>query len=249
MNEWIIGKIIKINYWTKNLFSLILHASIDNFIAGQFAKLSIKVNGRKIQRAYSYVNAPKNKNLEFYISKIVQGKLSPLLFKLSINDELMISKKSYGFFILKNIPLYCKDLWMLSTGTAIGPFLSMIEQGEDIKRFKNIVLVHAVSFLKDLNYFNKMIELKNKYNNILKIQTIISREKIKNSLHGRIPLLISNGKLEKSIGLEINPLKSHIMLCGNPNMVSDTQKILKKYKNMNKNLKKKPGHITSENYW
>jgi len=83
----------------------------------------------------------------------------------------------------------------------------------------------------------------------LYFHTIVSREKNKNSLMGRIPHLIENKTLEDRVGINIDSNFSHIMLCGNPNMVRDTQKILIEKKNMRKNFRRNPGHITSENYW
>ncbi|EFL91277.1 ferredoxin-NADP reductase [Candidatus Regiella insecticola LSR1] len=54
--------------------------------------------------------------------------------------------------------------------------------------------------------------------------------------------------MEKTVGLDINH-QSHVMLCGNPQMVRDTQKILQDTRQMQKNLRGQPGHISSEQYW
>lgn len=249
MTEWIIGKIQEVKHWNQFLFSIKLSADIDPFIAGQFTKLSLKINGERIQRAYSYVNSPKDKILEFYLTNVPDGKLSQHLKLLNPGDQIMISKQSSGFFILNTVP-NCQILWMLATGTAIGPYLSILTNGEDLDKFEKIVLVYAVRYSADLNYLSLIKELQNKYKNKLYVQTIVSREKcLNNSLYGRIPFLIQNNILEKRLGLEINSKNSHIMLCGNPQMVHDTQHILLATRNMHKNLKNKPGHVTTENYW
>ncbi|MCU6405895.1 ferredoxin--NADP(+) reductase, partial [Enterobacter quasiroggenkampii] len=137
-------------------------------------------------------------------------------------------------------------LWMLSTGTAIGPFLSILQLGDDLDRFVNIVLVHAVRYARDLSYLPLMEQLAERYQGKLRIQTIVSRENHIGSLTGRIPVLIESGALEKTVGLTISPEESHIMLCGNPEMVRDTQLLLKTQRDMRKHLRRKPGHITSE---
>uniref|UniRef100_A0A1B0C136 ferredoxin--NADP(+) reductase n=1 Tax=Glossina palpalis gambiensis TaxID=67801 RepID=A0A1B0C136_9MUSC len=195
MTEWITGKIIKVKNWTEKLFSIVLHAPIAPFIAGQFAKLRLNIHNVSIQRAYSYVNAPNNKNLEFYLVEAKSGKFSPILRALNPDENILITKYASGSFILNIIP-ECKNLWMISTGTAIGP-----------------------------------------------------REKIINTLYGRIPELIFNGQLENAINLKINPKDTHIMLCGNPNMIRDTYECLNKKYFMVKNYQTSPGHITSELYW
>lgn len=121
---------------------------------------------------------------------------------------------------------------MLATGTAIGPYLSILEEGKDLERFKYIILVHAARFANDLSYLPKMEQLQQRYGDALRIQTIISRETQINSLTGRVPALISSGALEKAVGLSLNPQTSHVMLCGNPKMVRDTQQCLKEQREM-----------------
>ncbi|UDG81267.1 Flavodoxin/ferredoxin--NADP reductase [Candidatus Profftia lariciata] len=248
MTKLVTGIITKVQHWTSNLFSITVQAPINNFIAGQFAKLTLIINGERVQRAYSYVNAPNNNNLEFYIVTILNGKLSPYLHKLQIGDNIQISKESSGFFILDEITT-CKNIWMLATGTGLGPYLSILQEGKDLDRFQNIVLVHAVRFLQDLSYLALMQDLKQRYKGKLRIQTVISRENVTQSLYGRLPMLIQNGLLESSVGLTIHSNNSHIMMCGNPQMVRDTKQVLQDTRGMVKHLRRQPGHITSEHYW
>ncbi|MXP67928.1 ferredoxin--NADP(+) reductase [Pantoea sp. Aalb] len=248
MVNWVNAKVKEIKNWTNTLFSLRLEAEINDFNAGQFAKIAQEINGKRIQRAYSYVNAPKDSLLEFYIAKIPEGKMSPYLHSLHAGDVVQISKNGFGFFVLSKIP-DCNTLWMLATGTAIGPYLSILQQGDDLNRFNNIVLVHAVRYNTELSFLLLMKNLQQNYLGKLHIQTIVSREYSDYSLHGRIPQLIRNGKLERNIGLSIDPENSHVMLCGNPQMVYDTHLLLKETRYMNQHLEHKPGHISSERYW
>ncbi|CDL80359.1 ferredoxin--NADP(+) reductase [Xenorhabdus cabanillasii] len=248
MANWVTGKVTDIINWTDSLFSIKLRAPIEKFTAGQFAKLALEVEGERIQRAYSYVNSPNNDNLEFYLVTVPEGKLSPRLAALQKGDELLVTEQAAGFFILDEIP-DCRNLWMLSTGTAIGPYLSILQQGNDLERFENIVLVHAVRLEQDLSYLPLMQQLEESFQGKLRIQTIVSREKCQNSLMGRIPALIENGEMEAAVGLSMQAENSHVMLCGNPQMVRDTRQLLKEQRGMEKHLRRKPGHVTSEQYW
>ncbi|MDE9493171.1 ferredoxin--NADP(+) reductase [Xenorhabdus bovienii] len=248
MANWVTGKVTDITNWTDSLFSIKVHAPIERFTAGQFAKLALEIEGERIQRAYSYVNSPDDNSLEFYLVTVPEGKLSPRLAALKNGEELLVTEQAAGFFVLDEIP-DCQTLWMLSTGTAIGPYLSILQQGDNLERFENIVLVHAVRLEQDLSYLPMMQQLEKKFQGKLRIQTIISREKCPNSLMGRIPALIENGELEAAVGLPMQAENSHIMLCGNPQMAKDTQQLLKEQRNMAKHLRRKPGHITSEQYW
>ena len=248
MAEWVNGKVTQVKQWTDGLFSLVVNAPIDPFTAGQFAKLALEIDGERVQRAYSYVNAPADANLEFYLVTVPEGKLSPRLNQLRPGSDVMVTKEAAGFFVLDEVP-DCDTLWMLATGTAIGPYLSILQQGVGLERFNNLVLVHAARFARDLSYLPLMQQLQQRYNGKLRIQTVVSREETPGSLTGRVPALIEDGRLEAAIGLTIDAETSHVMLCGNPQMVRDTQQTLKDHRQMRKHLRRKPGHITSEHYW
>ncbi|OMQ20163.1 ferredoxin--NADP(+) reductase [Serratia oryzae] len=248
MAEWVNGKVTQVTHWTDGLFSITVNAPIDNFTAGQFAKLALEIDGERIQRAYSYVNAPSDPNLEFYLVTVPEGKLSPQLQQLQPGAEVQVTKEAAGFFVLEEVP-DCDTLWMLATGTAIGPYLSMLQEGQGLERFNNLVLVHAARFARDLSYLPLMQQLQQRYHGKLRIQTVVSREEVAGSLTGRVPGLIEDGRLEAAVGLTLDAETSHVMLCGNPQMVRDTQQILKERHQMRKHLRRKPGHITSEHYW
>ena len=235
MADWVTGKVTKVQFWTDALFSLTLHAPVHPFTAGQFAKLGLDIDGERVQRAYSYVNAPDNPDLEFYLVTVP-------------GDDVQIVSDAAGFFVLDEIP-DCDTLWMLATGTAIGPYLSILQYGKDLERFKNIVLVHAARYAADLSYLPQMQALEQRYGGKLKIQTVVSRETAAGSLTGRVPALIESGALEEAVGLPMNTETSHVMLCGNPQMVRDTQQLLKDTRQMTKHLRRRPGHMTAEHYW
>lgn len=248
MAEWVNATVKEVKNWTDSLFSLVVNAPVDPFIAGQFAKLGLEIDGQRVQRAYSYVNAPNNPDLEFYLVDVPDGKLSPRLHALQAGDSLMVTKEAAGFFVVDEVP-ECDTLWMLATGTAIGPYLSILQQGENLARFQHIVLVHATRYAADLSYLPLMQQLQQSYGEKLRIQTVVSREQVAESLTGRVTALIESGELESRVGLTIDAESSHVMLCGNPQMVRDTQQVLMTSREMRKHLKRKPGHITSEHYW
>ncbi len=248
MADWVTGKVTKIEYWTDALFSLTVHAPVHPFAAGQFTKLGLEIDGERVQRAYSYVNAPNNPDLEFYLVTVPEGKLSPRLAALKPGDEVQLVSEAAGFFVLDEVP-DCDTLWMLATGTALGPYLSILQEGKDLARFNNLVLVHAVRYAADLSYLPLMLELQKRYEGKLRIQTVVSRESVPGSLTGRVPALIESGELERVTGLTMTTENSHVMLCGNPQMVRDTQQLLKDSRQMTKHLRRRPGHMTAEHYW
>ena len=139
-------------------------------------------------------------------------------------------------------------LWCLSTGTGIGPFLSILRTPEPWEKFGRIVLVHAVRFADELTYREVIAAIAAAHPGAFTAIPVVSRDRHPDALRGRIPELIGDGRLEARAGLALAAENSHAMLCGNPAMVEDTQKILAA-RGMRRHRRREPGHITVETYW
>lgn len=247
MADWIPSEVINNRHWNNDLFSLTLRANIEPFKAGQFTKLGLEIDGKMIQRAYSFVNPPSDNTIEIYATRVADGLLSPRLHQLEAGDHVYVSARATGYFMLSEVP-QGEHLWLLATGTAIGPYLSMLREKEVWQRFRKIVLVHAVRYAADLSYQAEINALKEQYPDQLIVQPFVSREPAMLSLPGRIPLAIADGLLERHVGLTLSAEQSQVMLCGNPEMVRDTKAALEQ-KGLAKNLRRAPGQITMEHYW
>ncbi|KJG17131.1 ferredoxin--NADP reductase [Photobacterium angustum] len=247
MADWIPAQVIANRHWNNNLFSLSLAANIEPFKAGQFTKLGLEVDGQMVQRAYSFVNPPQQPTIDIYATRVPDGLLSPRLHQLAEGDTVLISARANGFFTLDEVP-QGDHLWLLATGTAIGPYLSILQQGDVWHRFRKVVLVHAVRFAADLSYQAEITQLKQQYGDQLIVQPFVSREPSPLCLTGRIPQALADGQLERHVGLTLDPVQSQIMLCGNPEMVKETKSVLEA-RGFAKNLRRKPGQITMEHYW
>ena len=247
MADWVEGRVLERIDWTDTHFSLRVQATLPPYKAGQFTKLALYDGEQKVQRAYSFVNPPSASWHEFYVVEIPDGQLTPRLGTLQAGDTLLIAANPTGFLTLDEIPP-ARDLWMLSTGTAIGPFLSILSDGEVAMRFDNLVLVHGVRQGRELAYRPLIDRLAERYGPRFSYVPMVSREAWPDALSGRIPAAIEAGTLEQRVGLEISAEASQVMICGNPEMVRDTQRVLIE-RGLTKNLRRKPGQISAENYW
>lgn len=248
MSNWLEGEVIENRHWTDKLYSL--QVTVDNypaFVAGQFTRIGLKINQKLIARPYSLVNPPGADYLEFYSIVVEEGELSPPLHTLKPGDRLYVSDLVTGFLILSEIPTEHNKLWMMATGTGLGPFLSILASDELWQRFEQIVLVHGVRLAKELTYKDYIAQLRQQHQG-LNYVPFVSREKTDFAIAGRMPAALANGKLEKRVGLSMDPSDTHIMLCGNPAMVKDVQEVMKE-RGFNRNRRRTPGHITTENYW
>lgn len=243
------GTVVGRTDWTEKLFSLKIHASIMPFKAGQFTKLALPTaEGEWQRRAYSMINAPDQKILEFLLVTVPDGDLSPRLDILQQGDKIYVGEDPAGFMTLDEIPETARDLWLLSTGTAIGPFLSILADPASQQQFERVVLVHAVRKQEELVYQEKIAEIQKRFGKCFHYVPVVSREKVAYALSGRIPKLLSSGALSEFSGVELNSINSFFLLCGNPEMVHDCRDTLQDmgYK---KHLRREVGQFSSENYW
>ncbi len=246
MANWLSAKVTRVKWWNDKLFSLAVHADIAPFTAGQYTKLALEVDGERVARAYSFVNPPSSDDLEFYLIKVDDGALSEALANLQPGDEVRIAEQSTGFFTLDEVPS-SEQVYMLSTGTAIGPFLSILQQPHVWQKFTHVVLVHCVREQQDLSYQALVKQLQQQYPQLHYVP-VVTRENVDGMLSERIPGLIKSGKLFDHVQLSASPDVAQFMICGNPEMVKDTSACLQElgYK---RNRRRTPGQITVEQYW
>ena len=245
--RWCEGRVHALRQWTDTLFSIQLEADINPLIAGQFTKLGLEIGGELIGRPYSYVNAPDEALLEFYVVTVPDGPLTHKLVELKSGDPIWVMRKPSGFLTLNEVP-DSRHLWLLSTGTAIGPFLSILKTEEPWQRFERIVLVHAVRLASELSFPETIESLRSRYSAQFQFIPFASRENTDFAIRARIPATIADGRLEAAAGMEFSPETSQIMICGNPDMVKSTQSMLEE-RGLSRNRRRTPGHLSVENYW
>jgi len=251
MTAWVEGRVAGNRRWTDRLHSLEVEAPAVEFIAGQFARLALPAppdaKEPMLGRPYSFVNPPDAPKHEFYFNVVPEGPFSPRLAALAIGDPIWLGPRANGFFSVGEVPA-ADALWCISTGTGIGPFLSILRTAEPWEKFARVVLVHAVRIAEDLTYQDVIGGVARTHAGAFAYVPVVSRELHPGALPGRIPALIADGRLESRAGLVLSPENSHAMLCGNPAMVDDVQIALAQ-RGMRRHRRKEPGHVTLETYW
>ncbi|APR71100.1 ferredoxin--NADP reductase [Acinetobacter haemolyticus] len=251
IEKFSVEKVLLVHRWTNTLFSFTMTRPAHfKFTAGQFARIGLMVDGELVVRAYSVVSSPFDETLEFFSIVVPEGAFTSNLQHLKVGDELYLEKISYGYLTLARYqqPLP-KDLWLLATGTGLAPFLSMLQDFETWNKYQHINLVYSVRTASELAYVERIQEIAATFgegHSGFQFVPIITRDP-NAKLHDRLPILIANGQLEKVVGLEFNPETSHVMLCGNPQMVDDTKEALKQ-RGLTMN-RRGEGNIAVENYW
>ncbi len=207
-----------------------------------------------IFRAYSIVSSPFDEVLEFFSIVIPDGAFTSQLQHLQVGDELLLNTMPFGFLTLaryqKPLP---KDLWLLATGTGLAPFLSMLQDLKTWEDYEHIILAYSARSTEELAYVEKIERLQEEFGSLvdnpatLTFVPIVTRESVEGALTERLPKLLLEGTLQARAGIELDIDSTHVMLCGNPDMVEDTKETLKSLGLvMNR---RGEGNIAVENYW
>lgn len=250
--------------WSPTLFSFTTTRPDGfRFDAGQFARIGVNPSeltnthnapDERIFRAYSVVSSPYDEQLEFFSVVVPDGAFTSQLQHLTVGDTLYLNPEPFGFLTIARYQEPAPhDLWLLATGTGLAPFLSMLGDLTTWQNYDDIVLVYSSRTYAELAYINKINELNTTFGELIEnpaklhFVPIVTREMVDGCLNQRIPALIDTGELERHAGLDLNADTSHVLLCGNPDMVDDTKNSLK-----NKGLtmnRRGVGNVAVENYW
>ena len=226
-------KVLSVRHWTDTLFSF--RATRDagfRFQNGQFAMIGLEVDGRPLLRAYSMASANHEEELEFFSIKVADGPLTSRLQKIKEGDTILVGRKATGTLIADNL-FPGKRLLLLSTGTGLAPFASLIKDPDVYDKFESIVLVHGCRQVSELAYGEEVVrnlQSDELFGPLLAEKLVyyptVTREPFRN--RGRITDLITTGKLFQDIGVPtIDSGEDRVMLCGSPDMLAQMTILLR----------------------
>jgi ferredoxin/flavodoxin---NADP+ reductase len=225
-------RVLTVHHWNNTVFSFTTtRDQALRFENGHFIMLGLQIDGKPLMRAYSIASANHEEHLEFLSIKVSDGPLTSRLQNIKPGDEVLVSRKPTGTLLLHDLKPG-KRLYLLSSGTGLAPFMSIIKDPQTYERFEKVVLVHGVRYRSELAY-RDYIEWELTHHEYLgelvRNQLIyfptVTRERFR--YQGRITSLIESGKLFTDIGMPpLSPATDRIMICGSPAMLADLSVLL-----------------------
>ena len=246
MAGWLDGKVVENRRLNDYLTALIIDVDLGGDEAGQFVRIGLPDADDVLARPYSLVNTPEEQYLEVYFNLVEAGPLSPRLFDLQPGNEILVADNPSGFLTVSEVP-QCRHLWMVATGTGIGPFLAILKSAPVWQKFERVVLCYSVSYAQEMAYRDLIDDIGAKHGEQFTFVPIVTRETSPGALGQRVPHLLQDGSLEAMVGLTINADDSHVMMCGSSAMIADVSETLGA-RDMKKHRRRNPGHFTTEKY-
>ena len=205
-----------------------------------------------LRRAYSIASSPnEGEHLELFLVLVEDGAMTPRLWKLSPGDPIWMDRRIMGEFTLDGVP-DGKDLVMISTGTGLAPFVSMMRTERGTGRWRKLVIVHGVRYAPDLGYREELQQVAAEDPSVVYLAhcTREPDDSDWKGLRGRIQPILQDeaGFEELTGGVKYDPEQTHFFLCGNPEMIEQVQQLFEA-RGFVTQTKKTPGNIHFERYW
>lgn len=225
-------RVLSVRHWNNALFSFTTTRDRSlRFENGQFVMIGLPAEGKPLLRAYSMVSANYADHLEFFSIKVPDGPLTSRLQHLQEGDEVLVSRKPTGTLLITDVHPG-RNLYLLSTGTGLAPFLSIVRDPDTYERFDRVVVAHGVRYSDDLAYDELLTAglpnddiLGEVVRDRLLYYPMVSREPFRHS--GRVTTALDSGRMVADLGLEpLDPARDRAMICGSPAMLEDTAALL-----------------------
>jgi ferredoxin--NADP+ reductase len=224
--------VTSVTHWNDTLFSFTTSRDPSfRFKNGHFIMIGLEQEGKPLMRAYSIASANYEEELEFFSIKVPDGPLTSKLQRIQVGDEILMSRKPTGTLVLDHL-LPGRNLYLISTGTGLAPFMSIIKDPETYAQYDKVILTHGTRFTSELAYQNLIKEelpLNEFFGDEVREKLIYYPTVTRDDFHtqGRITDALRSGKLTQDLGLpELNTEHDRFMICGSPSMLKDTCDIL-----------------------
>lgn len=225
-------KVLETTHYTDHLFSFRTERPDSfRFRSGEFIMLGLKKDdGKPLLRAYSIASPSWDGELEFFSIKVPDGPLTSRLQQISTGDSIVLGKKPTGTLILDALTP-AKNLYLLSTGTGIAPFASIIRDPQTYEAYDKVVLCHTCREVAELEYGKQLVSSIREDETLGELVgdklihfTSVTREDY--PVKGRITSLIEDGTLYDLTGATpICPANDRVMICGSMEMTKDCKAI------------------------
>src|SRR5690606_20336562 len=144
--------VVSVRHYTDRLFSFrVTRPQSLRFRSCEFVMIGLPNAERPVFRAYSIASPAWDDELEFFSITAPDGPLTAHRQKIVAGDTVIMRQKATGTLVLAALTAG-RRLYMVSTGTGIAPFASLIRDPETYEKFDQIVLTHTCRDVAELEY-------------------------------------------------------------------------------------------------
>jgi ferredoxin--NADP+ reductase len=224
--------VVSVKHHTDRLFSFrITRPQSFRFRSGEFVMIGLPNAERPVFRAYSIASPAWDDELEFYSIKVPDGPLTQHLQRIVPGDRILLRQKATGTLVVDALTP-ARRLWMISTGTGVAPFASLLRDPETWEKFNEVILTHTCRNVAELAYGNGLAQglVEDPLIGELtagRFRYVATTTREPSPRMGRITALIQSGALFEALGLSgFDPAEDRVMICGSIAMIRDVKALV-----------------------
>ncbi|MDE2446020.1 MAG: ferredoxin--NADP reductase [Alphaproteobacteria bacterium] len=232
MSNFYSERVLEVQHYTDRLFRFrVTRPQALRFRSGEFVMLGLPDEAKPVMRAYSIASPAWDESLEFFSIKVPGGPLTERLQKIQVGDEVLLRQKTTGTLV-NDALLPGKRLFMLSTGTGIAPFVSLMRDPETYEKFEQVIVTHTCRTIGELKYGFDSVAAAHSDPLVgeqagLRLKHFASTTREASAHIGRITTLIATGEFFTALSIPaFNPEHDRIMMCGSMGMIKDVKDML-----------------------
>ncbi|MFC6490403.1 ferredoxin--NADP reductase [Nitratireductor sp. GCM10026969] len=227
-------RVVSVKHYTDRLFAFrITRPQSFRFRSGEFVMIGLPNAAKPVFRAYSIASPAWDEEIEFFSIKVPDGPLTQHLQKIQPGDTVLMRQKPTGTLV-NDALTPGKRLYMISTGTGIAPFASLIRDPETYDKFDQLILTHTCRDVAELKYGEELIAATREDPLIGeltegRLHHFTSTTREDSPQMGRVTTLIENGELFKALGTRpFDAAEDRVMICGSMAMLKDVKALVEK---------------------
>ncbi len=227
-----VSRVTRVKHYTEGLFAFSCERPASfRFRSGEFVMIGLMAGARPLLRAYSIASPAWDGELAFYSIKAPAGPLTTRLQHIRPGEEILIGRKPTGTLVLDALRPG-RRLFLISTGTGIAPFASLIREPETYERYSEVFLTHTCRTDRELDYGRETVAAARADEPVgeevrAKLRYVTSLTRASHPIEGRITNLIANRALFSALKApQFDPAQDRVMICGSAAVLADLKAMM-----------------------
>lgn len=228
-------RVVSVRHYTDRLFSFrITRPQSFRFRSGEFVMIGLPNAEKPVFRAYSIASPSWDEEIEFFSIKVPDGPLTQHLQMIVPGDTVLMRQKSTGTLV-NDALTPARRLWMISTGTGIAPFASLLRDPETWEKFAEVVLTHTCRDVAELTYGAELaaeLESDPLIGELVagRFRHYATTTREASPRMGRITTLIESGRLFRDLGVApFDAAVDRVMICGSMEMLKEVKALVERF--------------------
>ncbi len=160
------AKVVRVVHETPETKTFVLQANAlwTGAQAGQFVRIHLEINGRRVERVYSLSSRPGSRRLAITVKQQRDGLVSSYLHNTVKAGDVWTMSQALGDFVLPSAPQQPPEkILLLSAGSGITPVMAMLRDLQERSYGGDVVFLHICRNSEDLIFASALRKMASEF--------------------------------------------------------------------------------------